>query len=49
MKKRKEKIEQNKIKENEMWDRLNELNSEFKKIKTSKNDQPKKLKPAIIL
>ena len=38
------KIEENKIKESEMWDRLNELNSEFKKIKTSKNE-PKKLKP----
>ena len=43
-KKCKEKIEENKIKESEMWDRLNELNSEFKKIKTSKNE-PKKLKP----
>ena len=48
-KKRKEKIEQNKIKESEMWDCLNELNSECKKIKTSKSDEPKKLKPAIIL
>ena len=32
-----------------MWDRLNELNSEFKKFKTAKNTKPKKLKPAIIL
>ena len=32
-----------------MWDRLNELNSEFKKIKTVKNTELKKLNPAIIL
>ena len=48
-KKCKEKIEQNKTKESKMWNRLNELNGEFKKIKTSKNEQAKKLKPAVIL
>ena len=32
-----------------MWERLNELSNQFKKIKTEKNEQPKKLKPEIIL
>ena len=48
-KKRKEKIEQNKIKESKMWNWLNELNGYFKTIKTSKNEQAKKLKSAVIL
>ena len=48
-KKRKGKIEQNEIKESEMWNRLNELNGEFKKIKTLKNEQAKKFKPVVIL
>ena len=45
MKKQKEKLEEDKIKESEMWERLNELNSKFK---TAKN-KPKKLKTAITL
>ena len=32
-----------------MWNQLNELNGELKKIKTLKNEQAKKLKPAVIL
>ena len=33
-----------------MWERLNDLNSRFKKIKaSSKSENEKKLKPAIIL
>ena len=32
-----------------MWNQLNELNGEFKKIKALKNEQAKKLKPAVIL
>ena len=32
-KKRKQKSEENKIKEGKMWNRLDELNSQFKKIR----------------
>ena len=46
-KKHKERLEEDKLKESEMWERSNELNSQFKKIKTDKNTQPKK-KPAIL-
>ena len=48
-KKYKQKLEEDKLKESETWERLNELNSQFKKIKTEKNEQPKRLKPAILL
>ena len=34
-------LEDDKIKEGEMWNRLNELNEEFKKIKQAKKDQKK--------
>ena len=40
-KKRKLKSEENKVKEGEMWNRLNELNGEFKKIRQSKNEEKK--------
>ena len=40
-KKRKLKLEENKIKEREMWNRLNELNGEFKKIKQAKKNEKK--------
>ena len=33
VKRRKQKSEENKVKEGEMWNRLNELNGEFKKIR----------------
>ena len=46
-KKRKLKEEENKIKESEMWDRLNELNSQFKTIKQAKKEE--KEMPATIL
>ena len=39
--KRKLKLEENKIKEHEMWNRLNELNGEFKKIKHAKKNKKK--------
>ena len=35
------KSEENKVKEAEMWNRLNELNSEFKKIRQSKKEEKK--------
>ena len=35
------KSEENKVKEGEMWNRLNELNGEFKKIRQSKNEEKK--------
>ena len=35
------KIEENKVKEKEMWERLSELNGEFKNIKNAKK-RPKK-------
>ena len=38
-KKLKLKEEENKIKESEMWDRLNELNSQFKTIKQTKKEE----------
>ena len=38
------------MKESEMWERLNDLNSRLKKIKaSSKSKNEKRLKPAIIL
>ena len=40
-KKKKPKIEENKVKEKEMWERLSELNGEFKNIKKAKK-RPKK-------
>ena len=40
-KKRKKKSKENKIKESEMWDRLGELNRQFKKIRQSKKDEQK--------
>ena len=41
VKKRKLKSEKNKVKEGEMWNRLNELNDKFKKIRQSKNEEKK--------
>ena len=41
VKKRKLKSEKNKVKEGEMWNRLNELNGEFKKIRQSKKEEKK--------
>ena len=41
IKKRKQKLEENKVKEGEMWNRLNELNGEFKKIRQSKKESKK--------
>ena len=41
VKKRKLKSEKNKVKEGEMWNRLNELNDEFKKIRQSKKEEKK--------
>ena len=40
-KKRKEKSEENKIKESEMWNRLDELNGQFKKTRQSKKEEKK--------
>ena len=41
VKKRKLKSEKNEVKEGEMWNRLNELNDEFKKIRQSKKEEKK--------
>ena len=41
VKKRKLKSEKNKVKEGEMWNRLNELNDKFKKIRQSKKEEKK--------
>ena len=41
VKKHKLKSEKNKVKEGEMWNRLNELNGEFKKIRQSKKEEKK--------
>ena len=41
IKRRKEKLEEDKVKEGEMWNRLNELNSKFKKINESKKESKK--------
>ena len=41
VKKRKQKSEENKIKEGEMWNRSDELNSQFKKIRQSKKEEKK--------
>ena len=41
IKKRKIKTEETKVKEGEMWEKLNELNGEFKKIRDSKKDEKK--------
>ena len=41
VKKRKLKSEENKVKEGEMWNRLNELNGELKKIRQSKKEEKK--------
>ena len=40
-KKRRLKLEEDKVKESEMWNRLNELNGEFKKIKQLKKEAKK--------
>ena len=40
-KKCKEKSEENKIKESEMWNRLDELNGQFKKARQSKKEEQK--------
>ena len=40
-KRRKEKSEENKIKESEMWNRLDELNGQFKKTRQSKKEEKK--------
>ena len=45
--KRKLKLEENKIKEGEMWNRLNELNREFKKIKQTKKNEKKMSSTAV--
>ena len=39
--KKAKKQEDNKLKESEMWDKLNELNSKFKTIKQSRKDEKK--------
>ena len=41
IRKRKQKSEENKVKEGQMKNRLNELNGEFKKIRQSKNESKK--------
>ena len=41
-----QKSEENKAKEGEMWNRLNELNVEFKKIRQS-NKEAKKMSSAV--
>ena len=41
IKKPKQKSEENKVREGEMWNRLNELNGEFKKIRQSKKESKK--------
>ena len=41
--KRQLKLEDDKVKECEMWNRLNKLNGEFKKIKQAKKDEKKML------
>ena len=41
IKKRKQKSEENKVKEGQMRNRLNELNGEFKKIRQSKKESKK--------
>ena len=46
-KRRKQKSEENKVKEGEMWNRLNELNGEFKKIRESKKEV-KKISPTVV-
>ena len=46
-KKREQKSEENKVKEGEMWNRLNELNGEFKKIRQSKIEA-KKMSSAVL-
>ena len=47
IKKRKQKLEENKVKECQMRNRLNELNGEFKKIRQSKKES-KKMSTAVI-
>ena len=47
MLKKKRKQEETKIKEKDMWKRLNQLNDEFKEIKKSKKDA-KKMSDTII-
>ena len=47
IKKRKQKSEENKVKEGKMWNRLNELNGEFKKIRQSKKES-KKMSEAVL-
>ena len=39
--KQKLKLEENKIKEGEMWNRINKLNGEFKKLKQAKKNEKK--------
>ena len=41
IRKRKQKLEENKVKEGQMKNRLNELNGEFKKIRQSKKESKK--------
>ena len=41
VKRRKQKSEENKVKEGEMWNRLNELNGDFKKIRESEKEAKK--------
>ena len=45
IKRRKEKLEEDQVKESEMWNRLNELNNKFKKINESKKESKKSLQP----
>ena len=47
IKKRKQKSEENKVKEGQMRNRLNELNGEFKKIRQSKKES-KKMSTAVL-
>ena len=47
IKKRKQKSEENKVKEGQLRNRLNELNGEFKKIRQSKKES-KKMSTAVL-
>ena len=46
--KRAKKLEQDKIREKVMWDKLNELNSKFKQIKQESKEESKKMSVAIL-
>ena len=46
--KRAKKLEQDKIKEKFMWEKLNELNSKFKQIKQNEKEETKKISTTIL-